>query len=153
MGCTTAAVEWRLIVHHEFEQDSDHTFVDEVCCYLEVWLRKIFEQIEELVETSPIDTSPIHHSFDEQFDKPQRSRLLIAHISDFKPIDRFLFTFKVSQLLMVSEVRLLILDCNCKCGWQQIREDLSHLCIWRTKEHFLQHMLLFCDPFGEPDAS
>ena len=90
--------------------------MDEVCCNLEVRLCKIFEQIEELVETSPIDTSPIHHSFDEQFDKPQRSRLLIAHISDVKPIDRFLFTFKVSQLLMVSEVRLLILDCNCKCG-------------------------------------
>ena len=101
--CTAlAVVKGWLIIHHEFEYFLDHPLLDKVNCYLEMWLRKIFEKNEKLIKVSPIDSCAIHHAINEEFDEPQSSWLLVSLFPDFKSIDVHLVTIKIGQLLLLS---------------------------------------------------
>lgn len=151
--CTAlAVVKGWLIIHHEFEYYLNHSLLDQVNCYLEMRLRKIFEKNEKLIKVSPVDFCAIHHALNEEFDESQSSWLLVSLFPDFKSIDVHFITIKIGQLLYLSEVLLLILDRDCKCVGKQICKHFSDLRIIRTKENFLQYVLLFRDPLDEPNT-
>jgi hypothetical protein len=67
-------------------------------------LGKVFKQDEELIEVSPVNSSTIHHSFNEELDQPQSCRLLASLLLDFEPVDRLALIIKVELLLYFSEV-------------------------------------------------
>ena len=151
-GSALTIEEWWLVVHYEFQKDLDHMLLNEVDSHLEMRLGKVFEQDEELVEVSPVNSSTIHHSFNEELDQPQSCRLLASLLLDFKHVNGLAVDIKVKLLLHFSKVPFLILYCDGKRCGEEIGEDLSNFGEVAAQQHFLKDILLLRNPLHEPDT-
>jgi len=94
----------------------------------------------------------VHHSIDDKLYKPESSREMNPFLSDITHINMSLITIKVRYLLCISKIALLIFNNDSKSCGKQIGKHLSNIRVWRAKQHLLEHMLLFSDPFDEPDT-